>query len=45
MKKKFPNNAVITIPEGIDIKFIEWERVYRYLMSVKPKGEEENDTR
>lgn len=41
MKKKFPNNAVITIPEGIDIGFMNWERVYRYLMSIKPKGEVE----
>lgn len=45
MKKKFPNNVIITIPEGVDIDFMIWERVYRYLMSIKPKGEEENDTR
>jgi hypothetical protein len=41
MKKKFPNNAIITIPEGIDVGFMTWERVYRYLMSIKPKGEVE----
>ena len=37
LRKLFPNNAVFTIPQGLEIEITDWERVYNYLLSIKPE--------
>ena len=36
--KSHLKNAVITFPDGIDIKPQSWENIYNYIMSIKPEG-------
>ena len=37
LKELFPNNAVFTVPQGLEIEITDWERVYNYLLSIKPE--------
>ena len=36
---KFPENKVIGIPKNSDIDIMDWQRLYDYVMSIKPEGE------
>lgn len=36
---KFPKNKVIGIPKNSDIDIMDWQRLYDYVMSIKPEGE------
>ena len=37
LKKQFPNNPIIVIPDGMTIEFMDWKKLYDYMMSIKPK--------
>ena len=37
LKELFPNNAVFTVLQGLEIQFTDWETVYNYLLSIKPE--------
>ena len=34
-----PNNQIIGIPMDADIDIMDWQRLYDYVMSIKPEGE------
>lgn len=37
LKRLFPDNAVFTVPQGLEIQLKDWETVYNYLLSIKPE--------
>lgn len=36
---KFPQNQVVGIPMETDMEVMDWQRLYDYVMSIKPEGE------
>lgn len=43
IQDEYPNNRVVGFPHGINLEFMEWQKLYDFVMSIKPKGENINE--
>lgn len=41
IKEKIRHNPVIGLVDGVELQFEDWERLYQYVMSIKPQRGED----
>lgn len=40
LNRKFPDNEIILVPDGITLEVMDWKRLLDFVLSVEPEGEE-----
>lgn len=39
MQEQFSNHQAILVLDGITLDFVDWQRLYDFVLSIKPEGE------